>query len=100
MKSATNLFHNPQSAYSSKVLNYDGRCLFNHRDVEVFKNPRGSWDYIFAGAVITQRAGFSAARAKELIDDILDGREYRSDAVADHLEAHGFTVLRYSEVGS
>ncbi len=100
MKSATNLFHNPTSAYSSKVLTYDGRVLFQHRDVEVLKNPRGSWDYIFAGAVITQRSFFSVGTAKKLIDDILDGREYRPDSVADHLAAHGFKALRYSEAES
>lgn len=96
---ATNLFHNPTSAYSSKVLSYAGPVLLTHRNVQVVKNPRGSWDYIFAGAVITQRSGFDKRTATELIDDILDGREARPDSVVEHLKTHGFQALSYGKAG-
>jgi hypothetical protein len=94
---ARNLWHNPRSAYSPRVFTYSGRPLFEHRSVRVFKNPAGSWDYIFADFAITQRAGFDKAKARAVIDEILDGTGLVADAVANELRKHGFTPKGYAD---
>jgi hypothetical protein len=99
-----NPFHNPTSAYSHREFTYDGKCLFEHRGVQVFKNPAGSWDYVIAGMTITQRAGFSKDHAvrRQLIDDILDGTgfEARSEPVCVHLRKLGFTPISYADLSN
>lgn len=100
-----NLWHPSlkDNPYSPVTFIYTGPCLFSHRGVEVYKNPRGSWDYITGGAAITQRAGFAKERAANIIDDILDGTDkdgtYKpcNDAVKKHLEQLGFTPKGYDD---
>ncbi len=68
----TNPWHDAARISNSKpVLSYEGRCLLSHRGVEVYKNPAGSWDYVYEGMAITQRAGINKGRACDIIDGIL-----------------------------
>ena len=95
-----NPFHRPTSAYSPKTFTYAGPCLLEHRGVQVFKNAQhASWDYVFQGVTITQRAGFTAASAREVIDNILDGKgnEWRPENVCEHLRKHGHTPKSYAD---
>lgn len=62
-----NPWYNPRSAYTQGLtITYKGRSLFSHRGVEVYRNVRGSYDYVIAGCAIDQRAGFSRDNAAAL----------------------------------
>jgi len=86
-----NPWHKASYEGSKPTLSYDGNCLLSYRGVEVYWNPRGSYDYTLKGMAITQRAGMSdKAKARAVIDALLDGDEatWRCDAVAAHIAKH------------
>ncbi len=90
----TNPWHDAARISNSKpVLSYEGRCLLSHRGVEVYKNPAGSWDYVYEGMAITQRAGFSQERARLLIDELLCLDSLTMcQTVRDHIASHQVVV--------
>lgn len=98
MITTVNPFHNPQIAYSRPSFLYDGKALFTHRDVYVYKNPAGSWDHVFAGMTIAQLAGFLRETVAAFIDDVLDGRQPRNETICAHLRAHGHSPKSYAEL--
>ena len=82
------------SPYSKPTFMYRGKPLLEYRGFAVFKNPERSWDYVFAGLPITQRAGFDPAKGREIIDDILAGKVWiTGDLVRKHLQDCGIPVL-------
>ena len=86
MLTVTNPWHRPTYHDSKPNLSYAGRCLLSYRGVEVYKNPAGSWDYIYKGMAIAQRAGFHKDRAIALIDEMLAGKcILMCDHVLDHV---------------
>jgi hypothetical protein len=97
MTTTRNPFHNPQSGYSRTTFTYHGGPLFTHRGVTVYKNDAGSWDYVFEGVTIAQRAGFTKEGATRIIDEMMDGLSPHSDAVRDHLRANGHKTMSYAE---
>jgi hypothetical protein len=94
-----NPFHNPQSAYSRREFKYDGHALFTHRGVSVYKNNADSWDYVFEGVTVCQRAGFNKARAVEIVDAMFSGDSCHSEPVCAHLRAHGHNPMSYAQYG-
>jgi hypothetical protein len=72
---AINPWHHNERGECDETFSYDGKCLLDYRGVSVYKNVAGSWDYIFDGMTITQRAGFSPEVAPLIINFILDGKE-------------------------
>lgn len=68
-----------------------------HRGVRVFKLFDHGYDFVLAGACITQRAG--ASELARTIDEVLDGEHPVADAVAAHLRGLGFRPLTYAEAG-
>ncbi len=102
MTTIINPWHNQRSAYSPAQFVYRGNALFTHRDVEVFRNDAGSYDYAIGGMAITQRHGFRKEVAPLVIDGILDGKDLEQhhwvcDRVAAHLRSLGFTPFSYSD---
>lgn len=97
MTTTKNLWHRSDSAYSPKEFKYAGPCLFEHRGVQVFKNPAGSWDYTFAGATIMQRAGFTRTAATGFIDEVLDGAAPTHESVKQHVNTHGHHAISYAD---
>jgi hypothetical protein len=77
----------------------DARPLHEFDGVTVFKQGDHSFDYVFAGACITQRAGCSSLEAaRAVVADIFSGEQPVSDAVAAHLVANGIeAACSYSE---
>lgn len=87
-------FRGPISPYSKPTFTYPGKSLLAYRGFDVFRNPEGSWDYLFDGLPITQRAGFDPAKGREIIDEILSGKVWvTGDVVRKHLRDHGIPVL-------
>lgn len=94
---ARNLWHKPSAdqSISPAEFVYTEPPLYHYRDVFVFWNYRGSYDYVFKGAVITQRAGFrptlegASAKeiAREIIDELLDDVD-TSDRVSGVVREH------------
>ena len=86
-------FCSPTSPCNKPTFTYPGKPLLEYRGFAVFKNPEGSWDYLFDGLPITQRAGFDPAKGREIIDDILAGKVWiTGDLVRKHLQDHGIPV--------
>jgi len=76
----------------------DAPKVFSYRGVDVLRLANGSFDYVFCGCCITQRAGCDRGpKAQAVIDEILDGNQPVSDGVASHLIAHGSPALTYSQ---
>ena len=81
------------SPYSKPTFTYPGKSLLTYRGFDVFKNPEGSWDYLFDGLPITQRAGFDPTKGREIIDEILAGKVWiTGDVVRKHLRDRGVPV--------
>ncbi len=78
---------------SKPVLAYEGNRLLSYRGVDVYRNLSGSWDYLYNGMAITQRAGFNKDRARAIIDGILSMSDESMDwmltsrAVQAHVKA-------------
>jgi hypothetical protein len=87
---AINPWHHNERGECDETFSYDGKCLLDYRGVSIYKNVAGSWDYVFDGMTITQRAGFDPTRAQNIIDAILDGGDEIYDlTVYNHLLAGG-----------
>lgn len=98
MKTAINPWRNQKPPYATlgpEKFEYNGKPLLTYRGVEVYKNPCGSWDYVFDGMTITQRSGFTKDGAPGVIDEIFGGKSLCNQNIADHLTRHGFTPLSY-----
>lgn len=107
---ARNLWHEPSAdqSISPAEFIYTQPPLYHYREVFIFWNHRGpsrpqsdhrgSYDYVFKGAVIAQKAGFrstlegsSKEIAREIIDGLLDDvdRSGRvSSVVREHIRRH------------
>lgn len=85
-----NPWHRPQKLeYGPAFYVYDGKPLATYRGVSVFWNHLGSYDYIFAGVTITQRAGFTKSRVPEIVDLLLTGNDPLSnETVNAHIRAN------------
>ena len=87
-----NLWHEDRSGnkYGPAVYRNDACAVLEYRGVTVYKLHNQSFDYVFAGAAITQRAGFNADRAKGVIDGLLDetGHDWSSERVKAHIRLH------------
>jgi hypothetical protein len=86
-----NPWHKTSYEGSNPTLTYTDKCLLSYRGVEVYWNPRGSYDYTFNGMAITQRAGMSDKnKARAVIDALLDGDDatWRCETVAAHIAKH------------
>jgi hypothetical protein len=98
---ARNRYRNPWA----KILNVpkpefyenNARVIFTFRGVSVYKLGEQSFDYVFSGCCITQRAGFNEANARKIISDILDGNDPVAQPVADHLKRNGCKPLSYEQ---
>lgn len=86
---ARNLWHADGKPYSKPFFTYTGKCLLSYRGFTVYKNC-GGYDYLFAGAVITQRAGMASQdRGREVIEDLINGITPLNPVVAAHIRANG-----------
>ena len=93
----TNPWFRKDGPYSSPTYSLDRDPVFEYRGVKVYKTRSGSYLYALNGSAITERAGFTKARAPEVIDEILDGGAPSSDVVVATLRASGFKGLSWSE---
>jgi hypothetical protein len=85
-----NPWHHNERGECDETFSYDGKKLFEYRGVTVYKNVAGSWDYVFQGMTITQRAGFHGQMGAMFIDAILDGTvPVYNLTVYNHLVAGG-----------
>lgn len=75
----------------------DAPKVFSYRGVDVYKLRNNSFDYVFSGCCITQRAGFKKESAPAIIDEILDGNQPVDNEVAHHLITHGHKALTYEQ---
>lgn len=85
---ARNLWHRSMLDESRPVYTYTGRKLFEYRGVALYRNVAGSIDYVFAGATITQRGGWSRDTVEAIIDELLAGSEMSSETVREHIRAN------------
>ena len=87
---ARNPWHKPgKTEYGPETYVYYGKPLSAHRGVSVFWNHRGSYDYVFAGVTITQRAGLTKSRVHEIVDSLLTGNDQLSNStVKAHIRAN------------
>ena len=87
---ARNPWHKPgKPEYGPETYIYEGQPIATHRGVSVFWNPCGSYDYVFAGVTITQRAGLTKSRVPEIVDSLLTGNDPLSNATVNaHIRAN------------
>lgn len=79
----------PRNPHMRETFTYHTPPRFECSGVAVYRNPAGSWDFVYAGAVIAQRAGFSKEGALAVIDGLLNGTNaLTSDVVRVHIAAH------------
>jgi len=83
-----------------EYFEHNGRKVGEWRGVEVFHNPAGSYDYVYEGAAISQRAGYEADTGAIITNAILDGFACVSDPVAEHLRQHGHNPLSYADASA
>jgi len=88
-----NPWYNPQSGSSTKTYVMKTEPVFEHRGVKVFKHPAGGFLHTFEDMAITHLIALN--RTGVNIDNILDGKMPVCDLVADHLQMHGFSPIRY-----
>lgn len=97
-----NKYRNPWASLTNvkrpEFYENNARQVFEYRGVVVFKLHDTSFDYVFAGACITQRAGCDRGEsARQVIDGILDGKLAVCDEVAKHVAANGGTPMSWSD---
>lgn len=81
-----NLWYTPSADGSRKTFTYPAKYFFEYRGVRIHRHPDGYYDYVFAGATIAQRGGWSATFARSFIDELLTGEcELSSEAVKKHI---------------
>jgi hypothetical protein len=81
-----NLWHEPREGEAPRFYTYPAKCYFEHRDVRVYKNPAGSFDFVLGDATIMQRGGYKTAR--EVINECLDIGSLCSATVLAHIRNH------------
>lgn len=77
-----NPWYEPGGKYGPPVYTHDKRPMIDYRGVRIFKVWERRYDFVMNGVCITQRAG--ASKPRELIDDILDGKDPYSERALNY----------------
>ena len=92
-----NLWHKTLNVQMPAYYENNAKLVCKYRGVEIFKLYNESYDFVFSGACIGQRAGFNKNTYQVIIDDILDGNTPVSNEVAAHLKDCGLKPLSYEQ---